>query len=246
MTLGWLFDDALPPALFGTLQRGICGHPDIATLYEHSFWFPLDARPRLCVEHAIASLLRLLPTTAEIRGAEWWVPARPSTQGMEWHCDCDRIVYARHKRYVRPQLSSVLYLGDAGGPTLIVDDVARDATARRPRTDLGAVGYLPVPNRYGIFPGDRFHAVASRDDDRLRVTVAINWWTEKPSAPLCILPRYDAEFLAPLAAPVDLAAPAADRAARPASPLVLSPDTLASLAHRQFCPIYVPDRSGRG
>ena len=232
-----LFDDALPSALFEVLARQVTEHPQLQTLSQHSFWFPIDARPRLSVEHAIVALRRLVPATDGLAGAEWWVPAMLPTQGMEWHCDCDRVIYSREKRFVRPGIGSVFYLGAVGGPTLVVDDVAVDHRARRPRTEAGGVAFAPRPNRYGIFPGDRFHAVAIAAGDRLRITVAINWWTHKPSAPLCIDAPYDSDALAPLMASGELRFPV-ESDVHAASPAQVSAEELATLPHRKFCPIY--------
>ena len=239
-----LFDDALPAALFERVRRGVAEHPTIGALYEHSFWFPVGATPRLDIEHAIVALGQLLPPTDGLAGAEWWVPALASSQGMEWHCDCDRIVYARDKQFVRPRISSILYLTATGGPTLVADDVAVDHRARRPRTDHGCTGLLPMPNRYGIFPGDRFHAVASSDDEQLRITVAINWWAAKPSAPLCIDTPYEAPALARLIGPAG--APAAAATPRPAPQIELTAHQMAALPHRKFCPIYSRPPGGGG
>jgi hypothetical protein len=232
----FLYEAALPEELFETLQKCVIEHPRIEAFYENSFWFPINAQPRLYVEHAILALKRLLPTSSGMAGAEWWIPALNSRQGMEWHCDCDRVIYAREKRFVRPQIGSVFYLNAAGGPTLVVDDVATDHTVRRPRAENGCTGYLPTPNRYGIFPGDRFHAVAISGEDQLRITVAINWWTEKPSAPLCVNAPYDSPDFAALAAPADLGELTGE--ARRVAPIQLSAEELAALPHRKYCPIY--------
>jgi hypothetical protein len=205
-------------------------------LNENSFWFPFKALPRLSVEQAIVLLASLLPTTDGLAGAEWWVPALRASQGMEWHCDCDRIVYSRDRLFVRPRISSVFYLGTIGGPTLVVDDVAADHRVRRPQIQNGGVGFLPMPNRYGLFSGDRFHAVAISEGNELRITVAINWWTAKPSAPLCIDPPYDSSIFAPLQVP--LAPFKTSEHTRPAKQIQLSAKQLAEMPHRKFCPIY--------
>ena len=45
----------------------------------------------------------------------------------------------------------------------------------------------PKPNRYAVFPGHLYHGVIGRmwrpmKDTKLRITMAVNWWTEKPKA----------------------------------------------------------------
>ena len=45
----------------------------------------------------------------------------------------------------------------------------------------------PKVNRYAVFPGHLYHGVLGRmwrplQKDRLRVTMAVNWWTERPKA----------------------------------------------------------------
>lgn len=230
----FLYDDALPDTLFERLTANVVEHLDVLSTYEHSLWFGREAAPQLYIEHAIALVARLVPTTSAIAGAEWWIVARKSSLGMEWHCDCDRIIYSREKRFVRPAISSVLYLNDSGGPTLIVDDVASNASVRRPTTERGCLGFLPNSNRYGVFPGDRFHAVAITDDDDDRITIAINWWAEKPSAPLCIDPPLELSAL--LTAPPD--SHFFPTAARPVGPVQLNADEMARLRHVAFRPVY--------
>lgn len=233
-----LFERALPHALFENVRAEVCAHAQSETACQHSFWFPLNAEPRLFVEHCIVALRRLLPTADRVTGVEWWVPVMSPTQGMEWHRDCDRIIYNREKRFVSPTISSVFYVESTGGPTLVADEIPIDHYLKRPSAELGCMAFQPAPNRYAIFPGDRLHAVAITSGDRPRITLAINWWLSKPSAPLCIEPPYEGRdfiaFHAPSGFSVGL------EPAMKVVPLELSAEHLAALPHRRFCPIYTP------
>jgi hypothetical protein len=45
----------------------------------------------------------------------------------------------------------------------------------------------PKANRYAVFPGHLYHGVIGRmwrplKEPKLRITMAVNWWTEKPKA----------------------------------------------------------------
>ena len=45
----------------------------------------------------------------------------------------------------------------------------------------------PEENRYVIFPGNAYHGVVGRmwrdkQPDALRMSMAVNWWTNKPTA----------------------------------------------------------------
>ena len=45
----------------------------------------------------------------------------------------------------------------------------------------------PKVNQYAVFPGQLYHGVIGRmwrplKEAKLRITMAVNWWTEKPNA----------------------------------------------------------------
>ncbi|HEY2438232.1 MAG TPA: hypothetical protein VGH93_13710, partial [Solirubrobacteraceae bacterium] len=67
-------DDALEPALFGRLRRGIValGTEGIRRTYQTTFWFPLDATPAAVPELAVHALQARFRGQGA-RGVEWWL-----------------------------------------------------------------------------------------------------------------------------------------------------------------------------
>ncbi len=126
---------------------------------------------------------------SDIKGAEWWIQARSSTQGIGFHYDKDEAYASLHMRMSFPILSTVTYLTDTGAPTLILNQTSLDGSVEEP--EVPEVGHLSYPrkNRHIVFRGDLNHGVASSlslsppGGDRL--TLLVNWWTEKPMEPNC-------------------------------------------------------------
>eukprot|EP00959_Pyramimonas_sp_CCMP1952_P389263 8156292-Pyramimonas_sp.AAC.1 len=54
-------------------------------------------------------------------GVEWWVHSRRLTDKMHFHFDRDEILWEDENVMVHPDVSSIFYLTDTGGATLIVD-----------------------------------------------------------------------------------------------------------------------------
>jgi hypothetical protein len=230
-----LVDDALPRALFERLAaRFLAGN--VEPFFRRSLWFSLDARPRLAVEQAVVRLSRFLPGEVTVAGGEWFVRSGKTSKGMAWHCDLDGGSHA-DGRHRHPRLSSLLYLSEVGGPTLVVDQtVCSPSGMSLPQSPPGGVAFLPAPNRFGVFPGDRLHAVgAVDDDDRARVTLGINWWPERAHAVHAIEPPYESPDFDELRTVEDLDQP---DGARPSEPLPLDAARLAALPHRGLFPVW--------
>ncbi len=134
-----LIDDALPPKLFSCLHDRLIG-VDVDPFNRHSYWFPLTATPRLLVEHAIRALRPYIPGGDEVAARGMVDEAKPPGRGVKWHFDNDHEVERRDGRQVFPVFASILYFGSIGGPTVIVDQMARGA-ALSPDTPTEALVY---------------------------------------------------------------------------------------------------------
>jgi hypothetical protein len=145
-------------------------------------WYPLDAPPRSLFEQAIQRLRRIVPRGHEFVGAEWWVRAATTDAGFPFHFDRDEGV---RRAVVSPALASILYLSDAGGPTIIVDAAPTRVAAPR-----AAIAVHPRRGRFGMFPGALLHGVLPAPPARWpRVTMLVNWWRAVPRMEGAPLPR---------------------------------------------------------
>jgi len=183
--LARVIDRALPETTVSAARRAIARLKDsrFRKSYFTTFWLADDREPQHDVERAVRALSkRARPRNCT--GAEWWI-GRSYTNDVpiEFHFDQD--VRGREKRH--PQLSSVLLFNRVRGGQLAVTD-AKPGTG--PATRLQAI--KPRRNRYAIFAGDLLHGVLDargRTPDRklsgprgrLRVTLVVNFWAERPS-----------------------------------------------------------------
>jgi hypothetical protein len=138
-------------------------------------WYSLDQRPRNLFEQVITHLWSVAKPGTACRGAEYWFRVQAANTGFHFHFDRDESV-ADH--VVSPTMSSILYLSDAGGPTLIVD-----AGPSRTRAPKRGVGIFPRRRRFATFPGELFHGVWPGEASRWpRVAFYVNWWMHRPVA----------------------------------------------------------------
>lgn len=197
------FDDALPPALFDAvsgmalaLSRGL--NPS------GTFWQDLGAPVETAIAAAVARLSRLAPAANGYAGAEWWVRLKAADTPMAFHFDKDESQFRLAGRMRHPTLSSVLYLTDAGGPTIILgQSVSADGRELIPPEVVDGVLSNPRRNSFLVFPGALRHGVVADGSARdgrpgaLRGSLLLNWWSERPMAPGCGEPP--AEALTPWA-----------------------------------------------
>ena len=140
---------------------------------------------------------------ADMAGAEWWIQDVAHDEPPKtFHTDCDMQMWscvdddendsARNEpKVVHPDVASVLYLTNFGGPTAVFGQ-ARHEMAGTNETILVpqyprevAVAY-PSRNRVLLCKGDRYHAVLHpppNDKRGQRVTVLINCWRSRPRGP---------------------------------------------------------------
>jgi hypothetical protein len=164
-------DNAVPAQVIATLRSQIIksdGRPDDGT-----YWYSLDAPARLSFEQVIQHLRGFVPRGHELVGAEWWFRATTTDTGFPFHFDRDEGI---RSSIVSPDLASILYLSNAGGPTVIVD-----ATPSRIAAPKRAIAVRPRPGRFAMFPGTLLHGVLPGRPDRWpRVTLLVNWWRSAP------------------------------------------------------------------
>jgi hypothetical protein len=167
-----------------------------AASYWKTFWHALEDRPDNIVATAVPALLDHLPSKAGISGVEWWIGRMRTTHvPLDFHHDRDVRLFEETGRIRHPRWSSVLFLSSVRGGSLLVTDqrlrrrgselVLVPSEARRFAT------VRPELNRFVVFPGDLCHGVLDAFDRvperplpplprTLRLTIVINWWTERP------------------------------------------------------------------
>ena len=168
-------DHAVPARVIGELRSQIieaqARRPERGDGGTH--WYALDAPARLLFEQVIQHLRSVVPRGHEFIGAEWWVRATTTDTGFPFHFDRDEGI---RSSIVSPGLASILYLSNAGGPTLILD-----ATPSRIAAPTAAIAVDPRPGRFAMFPGSLLHGVLPGRPGRWpRVTMLVNWWRSVP------------------------------------------------------------------
>lgn len=138
-----------------------------------TYWYSLDAPARLMFEQVIQHLRSRVPRGDEFVGAEWWFRATTTDTGFPFHFDRDEGI---RRSIVSPDLASILYLSNAGGPTVILD-----ATPARRSPPNAGLAVHPRPGRFAMFPGTLLHGVLPGPSGRWpRVTMLVNWWRSVP------------------------------------------------------------------
>ncbi|CAE7946948.1 TCP17, partial [Symbiodinium sp. KB8] len=129
--------------------------------------------------------------------ADNWVPFKSATDEVVAEPNMKSMIMykagatgaAVSSESLRPTLSSVLYLGDVGGPTMILNQV--EATMRREHALA-----VTARNRWLVFPGNLFHGAVSFGANEAQPTaprfvILFNFWAEhRPAAPSCQAPNF--------------------------------------------------------
>ena len=138
---------ALPPQLLRAVRReALVAHRYATESGSGSgpagtFWLPTDrmeSSSSSAVEQALSHLLGLAldnasadaGTAARFVGGEWWVQHRHPQASQDFHFDFDQACFLAGRGLRYPAWSSILYLSDDGGPTVIVDQRCRPDPAR--------------------------------------------------------------------------------------------------------------------
>ncbi len=187
-------DDALPSPLFQGVLRAM-ERIGAKADYWRTFWYPLATEPRNQVEAIARTLQSRVPEGERIAGVEWWL-GRMNTRDvpLDFHHDRDLSLFEQTGRLAHPKWSSVLYLNEVTGGSLVVTDqrlLRRGEELRLSPPEAGSSDVVrPAANRFVVFPGNLFHGVLDADDAvphgtlagkaEWRLSVVLNWWTRKP------------------------------------------------------------------
>jgi len=193
-----LFSDALPTPLYNRLHSAMVSigdeQPDGKDTYSKTFWFERNSVPSNVVEEAIVLLEKWAEPTAEYIGMEWWIGRLKRGKKLSFHFDRDLSLSRKTGESVFPLLSSVYYLNQfESSPTVLLDQVpGENGKSKVPEKAKISTSVAAIPNHYVVFPGKLRHGVIpdiskleQDDPDTYRLTLLVNYWDRKPSAPVC-------------------------------------------------------------
>lgn len=201
-----VFDQVFDSELLDLLRRSV---DDLCTWRTKSprklctFWLPRNVRPKTAAEVAGRLLLQLLGEDPEdYEGIEWWCRNQCARMGAHFHydtaisgCVSEGTAVALHLQ--RPSWSSVLYLGDIGGPTMVLDQVAADG-CDVPSVPPRAYLCTSAANRWLAFPGELKHGAVSfglkePQPNQPRNVILYNYWKRglRPALPSCGEPTFE-------------------------------------------------------
>jgi Tfp pilus assembly protein FimT len=198
---------ALPAALYAAVvtaapkvQRESSGGESFKFGKHNTWWLPLNdgsgkkrPPPRSAIEAAVHVLhdLDFGDAPTPVVGAEWWLQERRPAENIGYHYDKDEAYASEHMTMRFPEVSTVTYLSDSGGPTLIFNQTTPDGNLEVPPLPVEAVLAYPHPNKHLVFRGNLQHGVSgslAEEAQHTRRTLLINWCgdarrTRRSSAP---------------------------------------------------------------
>ncbi|OJH41421.1 hypothetical protein [Cystobacter ferrugineus] len=189
-----LQDSALPEAHFQRLWRRVraLGRERLRQTYQTTFWFDLG-EPTNLVEEAILALRPRVPVRRGLAGVEWWLSRMYTTDvQVDFHQDRDEKLALKGGPLVHPRFTSLLFMNRVRGGALAVTRAlpCEDNPSLAPDTDEFDL-VMPRPNRFTCFRGDLTHGVLDARNQipdgklpgtsRLRVTLVMNWWHQRPT-----------------------------------------------------------------
>jgi hypothetical protein len=192
--LVFLHDSALPEAHFQRLWRRVraLGTERLRQTYQTTFWFALG-EPTNVVEEAILALRPRVPVRRGLVGVEWWLSRMHTTDvRVDFHQDRDEKLALKGGPLVHPRFTSLLFMNRVRGGALAVTRAppCEDNPSLAPDTDEFDL-VTPRPNRFTCFRGDLTHGVLDARNQipdgklpgtsRLRVTLVMNWWHQRPT-----------------------------------------------------------------
>ena len=160
--------------------------------YRTTFWYPLDREPGNVFESVICSLKTKANPSAKVTGVEWWFSVLLTNKTPQWilgcHFDRDNLTEKIIGKVKHPEYSSVLFFATVPYGELVVTDQTLTEKGIRPRQPKNMRFIEPRKNLYAVFPGHLYHGVIGRmwrpvSDTVLRISMAVNYWSEKPNAP---------------------------------------------------------------
>jgi hypothetical protein len=188
-----LHDTALPAADFTRLWRRVraLGSERLRQTYQTTFWFDLGT-PTSLVEQTILALRPRVPLPGRLAGVEWWLSRMRTTDvRVDFHQDRDEKLALAGGPLVHPRYTSLLFMNRVRGGALAVTRAppCEDNPSLAPDTDAFDL-VMPRPNRFVYFRGDLTHGVLDARNQipdgklpgasRLRVTLVMNWWSQRP------------------------------------------------------------------
>jgi len=161
--------------------------------YRTTFWYPAGRAPGHVVEQAIEVLREAAQPSPRVVGVEWWFSVMATNATPQWllpcHFDRADLDEADPARVRHPESASVFFFNAVPYGELVVTDQVLDGDGRPMPREPRAMRFVPpASNRYAVFPGHLYHGVIGRlwraaADESLRISLAVNWWTERPAAP---------------------------------------------------------------
>lgn len=157
--------------------------------YQTTFWLPLDREPANIFERVTRELLPLANPAPEVTGVEWWFSVTSTNASPLWllpcHFDRNDLQERDATKLKFPHRSSVLFLNAVPYGELVVTDQVSSPAGPQPAQPRDARFIMPKPNLYATFPGNLYHGVIGRmwrpeEPNRLRISMAVNYWAEKP------------------------------------------------------------------
>eukprot|EP00929_Paragymnodinium_shiwhaense_P026149 TRINITY_DN15604_c0_g1_i1.p1 TRINITY_DN15604_c0_g1~~TRINITY_DN15604_c0_g1_i1.p1 ORF type:complete len:625 (+),score=72.22 TRINITY_DN15604_c0_g1_i1:178-2052(+) len=162
-----------------------------------TFWLPGSAEPASAPEVAARSILQhvLGEEPDAFVGVEYWGRARSVNMGAVMHYDRSESSEDVQGEWTqgnpwRPEWSSVLYLTDEGGPTVILDQCQGEEGPIMPYVPRRGHFSMPRRNRLVVFRADLFHGTLPvdvwADSPSVRKVFVFNFWRRHvPEAPHC-------------------------------------------------------------
>jgi len=159
--------------------------------YHTTFWYPLERRPENIFESIVSNLKPLASPSSNVVGVEWWFSVLLTNATPQWllpcHFDRNDLEEKDLNKLTHPEKSSVLFLNAVPYGELVVTDQVLTDKGARPKQPKDMLFIRPRRNVYAVFPGHLYHGVIGRmwrplTATKLRVTMAVNWWTEPPKA----------------------------------------------------------------
>ena len=162
-------------------------------------WFPIDTFPQTALEEAILHLVHLAKPGVRLVGFEWWVQQIRSGGPLGFHVDKDEAVASNEHYLLHPLWSSVFYVTNEGGATLITNQMSPKGSGYEPRVPEEACWSFPEQNKFLLFNGTLLHGVVPPSSahsaqqqaqaslmNRDRITFLVNFWHVKPKEPNCV------------------------------------------------------------
>jgi hypothetical protein len=159
--------------------------------YQTTFWYPLDREPENVFESIVNSLRPLAKPSASVIGVEWWFSVTQTNSTPQWllpcHFDRSDLDEQDLQKIRHPETASVLFLTSPPYGELVVTDQVLTDKGPHPQQPKDMRFVSPKANRYATFPGHLYHGVIGsmwrpQKDAKLRITMAVNWWTQRPEA----------------------------------------------------------------